>query len=89
MKKILILSQDSCPKCVVLDQYLKQGLNNQFEDDIEYVTREQDGKLFMSLARHHGIMATPALIIGQDVLLTPDPSNTLAFLEKHGYRFVE
>lgn len=82
-KKIIMLSQAQCPKCVVLDHYLSHGLNNKYEAQIEVVTRENDPKRFMALARQKGILATPALIAETEVLLNPDATNTLAFLEKH------
>lgn len=85
MKKIQILTQDACPKCVVLEHYFMHGLNDQFKNDIEYIKRENQNKQFMALARRYGIMATPALIIDGDVLHHPDANNTLAFLQKHGF----
>lgn len=83
MNKIILLSQNNCPKCVVLDQYLHLGLNDRFKDQIEIVSREKDAKRFMQLARHNGIMATPALICKDGVLANPTPENTLEFLEQH------
>ena len=83
MKKIILLTQNQCPKCLVLENYLKHELHDVYEDHIEIVKREAEPKRFMFLARNHGIMATPALISGDDVLLMPDSSNTKEFLEKH------
>lgn len=85
MKRIILLTQDSCPKCVVLEHYLVHGLNNRYETSIDIIKRESNPKMFMNYARRLGIMATPALIVDGDVLTNPDSSNTLAFLEKHGF----
>ena len=83
MKKIIMLTQDNCGKCIVLDEYLKNGLNDQYKDIIKVVHMGQDPKLFMSLARTHGVMATPALIAGDHALLDPNPSNTQDFIEEN------
>ena len=83
MTKILLLTQNQCPKCLVLETYLKHELHDIYLDQIEVIHREKEPKRFMALARCHGIMATPALISGDDVLRMPDASNTKDFLESH------
>lgn len=82
-KKIIMLTQNNCPKCVVLDTYFKEGLKGRFDDAITVVHRDQQSKEFMRLVRSHGIMATPALISGDDVLHHPSKDNVVEFLEKH------
>lgn len=79
---MIMLSQKNCPKCRVLEEYLKMGLNDRYVNDIEVVMREDDEKRFMKYARKHGIMATPALIAGDYVLHSPSNEDTLKFLEK-------
>lgn len=83
MSKIIMLTQDNCPKCVALKGFLEMGLRNKYENEIEIVKREEQPKRFMDLALNHGIMATPALIANEDVLLDTSPSKVGPFLEKH------
>lgn len=80
MKKIQMLTQDNCPKCIILDQFLENGLNDEYKDQIEVIHRSNDEKLFMSLARKHGIMATPALICGDEVLVDTSEAKVKDFL---------
>lgn len=83
MKKVIMLTQDNCPKCVGLKGFLEMGLKNKYEDSIEVVKKEDNPKRFMDLALSNGIMATPALIAEGDVLLDTTPSKVAPFLEKH------
>ncbi|CAM2838915.1 glutaredoxin family protein [Erysipelothrix tonsillarum] len=83
MAKIMMLTQDNCPKCIALKNYLEMGLRNKYAADIEVVKREDDPERFKMLALDHGIMATPALIGEQDVLVDTSPSKVNAFLEKN------
>lgn len=85
MNKIIMLTQNNCPKCVVLEEYLKNGLDNKYEEYIERISKEKRSKDFMALARRNGIMATPALIIGESVLINPNSENVLGFLKEHGF----
>lgn len=78
MKKIKMLTQDNCPKCITLKLFLEI---NEYIDDIEIVKREDNPKLFMALARKHGIMATPALIAGEMVLRDTSSANVSVFLK--------
>lgn len=83
MKKVKMLTQDNCPKCVALKSFLEMGLRNKYADNIEVVKREEKNEEFMDLVKKHDIMATPALVIGDDVLLDTSPSKVSEFLEKH------
>lgn len=83
MSKILMLTQDNCPKCVGLKSFLELGLKNKYSDAIEIVKKEDNPKRFMDLALEKGIMATPALIADEDVLLDTTPSKVIPFLEKN------
>ena len=83
MKKILILTQDHCPKCVVLEQFLRVGLKNEYIENIEYVKREDNESLFMKLVRKHGIQSTPALVCGDELLVNTEPSKVIEFIEKN------
>lgn len=77
MSKIILLTQEVCPKCHVLKQFLGGR-------DYDEVKREDDPKRFMALARKHGIMATPALIAGDSVLMDTKKELVDDFFEKHG-----
>lgn len=65
MKKIQMLTQDNCAKCIVLEKYLERS---RYFDLVEVVDRGKSPKEFMALVRKHQIMATPALIYGEEVL---------------------
>ena len=80
---MIMLSQKNCPKCRVLEEYLKMCLKDRYVNDIEVVMREDNEKSFMNYARKYGIMATPALIAGDNVLHSPSNEDALDFLEKH------
>ena len=83
MKKIIMLTQDNCTKCVTLKLFLEAGLKNQYAQHIEIVKREVNSKQFNALVRKHGIMTTPALIADDALLLNPDATNTEAFIKAH------
>ena len=83
MKKIQILTQDHCPKCSVLEQFLSVGLKNKYKENIEYVKREDNETLFMKLVRKHGIQSTPALVCGEELLVNTEPSKVIEFIEKN------
>lgn len=85
MKKIIMLTQKNCAKCVVLEEYLENGLQGQYENDMVRITREQHQNEFMKLARRNGIVATPALLIEDKVLVNPNPDNVLDFLKENGF----
>lgn len=83
MKKVIMLTQDNCPKCVALKSFLELGLKNQYVDNIEIVKREENPKRFMELALNNDIMATPALIAENEVLLDTTPSKVTPFLQRN------
>ncbi|MDE8256258.1 glutaredoxin family protein [Erysipelothrix rhusiopathiae] len=82
MTKIMMLTQDNCPKCMALKNYLELGLRNKYAEHIEVVKREDDPERFKSIALEYGIMATPVLIGGGEVLVDTNPSKVNAFFEK-------
>lgn len=81
MKKIQMLTQDNCPKCVSLKQFLELGLKNKYADHIELVKREENPELFMALVKKHDIMSTPALVAGDNVLYDTSVSKVPSFIE--------
>lgn len=80
---IKMLTQDNCPKCVALKNFLELGLRNQYNDKIEIVKREEQPDLFMELVRAHDLMATPVLIADAEVLVDTAPSKVTQFLQTH------
>ncbi len=80
---IKILSQQVCPKCDQLFQYLKFGLQDKYKDQIEIIKKEDNPEAFQAYVVKHQIMATPAIIIGDEVLKDCTPLNTANFLKKH------
>ncbi len=80
---IKILSQQVCPKCDQLFQYLKFGLQDKYKDQIEIIKKEDNPEAFQAYVVKHQIMATPAIIIGEEVLKDCTPLNTANFLKKH------
>lgn len=83
MKKIQMLTQDHCPKCIALEQFLVFGLKDQYKENIEIVKREDNEALFMKIVKKHGIQSTPALVCGDAVLLNTEPSNVTDFMNQH------
>lgn len=79
---IKFLTQAHCGQCVALKTYLEKGLKGQYDQHIEYVSREENPEEFMKYVQQFKIMSTPALIAGDEVLLDPKPGNVKAFLEK-------
>ena len=80
MSKVQLLTQDRCPKCVALKNFLEKGLRNKYSDDVVEVKREIDRQEFMALVEKHGIMATPVLIYEDQVLVDTTPSKVTDFL---------
>lgn len=81
--KIKMLTQNNCPKCIALEQFLEKGLKNKYKDDIQIIHRSVDEDLFMQEVEEHGIMSTPVLIAGSDVLRDTAPSKVSEFLKKN------
>ncbi|CAM3601125.1 glutaredoxin [Erysipelothrix urinaevulpis] len=81
--KIKMLTQDNCPKCIVLDEFLDKGLGNEYKDSIEVIHRKKNEKEFVTLVRKHRIMSTPVLIAGDNVLRDTSAENVVEFLKKH------
>lgn len=82
MSKVIMLTQERCPKCVALKSFLELGLRNKYADHIEIVKREEEPERFMEYVKAHDIMATPVLISKEDVLIDTNPSKVTSFLEK-------
>lgn len=80
--KVTMLTQNNCPKCTALKQFLTLGLRNKYADDIEVLNREDDEERFMSLVKKHNIMSTPVLIHEDEVLVDTAPSKVSDFLAK-------
>lgn len=80
---IKILSQQVCPKCDQLFQYLKFGLQDKYKDQIEIIKREDNPELFNEYVSKFQIMGTPAIVINDEVLKDCSPLNTANFLKKH------
>lgn len=83
MKKIKILTQNNCSKCIALKSYLEMGLRNRYAEDIEYVKREDDPEGFMEYVQQFDIMATPAIICDNAVLKDTAPSKVNTFLSEN------
>lgn len=81
MSKVIMLTQNNCPKCVALKSFLELGLRNKYENHIEVIRREDNPSLFMDYVSKYDIMSTPALISGEDVLVDTQPSKVSTFLE--------
>lgn len=81
--KIKMLTQNNCPKCIALEQFLEKGLKNKYKEDITIIHRSVDEDLFMHEVEEHGIMSTPVLIAGSEVLRDTTPSKVSEFLKKN------
>lgn len=80
---VKMLTQDNCPKCMALEQFLEKGLRNKYKNDIQIIHRSENEDLFMQEVQEHGIMATPALIANGDVLVDTTPSKVSEFLKEN------
>ena len=80
---IYFLTQDNCPKCVALKNYIEKALGTTYLNKISFIHRDHDSALFNELVSKFNIMATPCLIAGDDILRNPNLSNTRDFLDQH------
>lgn len=80
---ITILSQEVCPRCVQLYQYLKFAKQDKYKDQIKIIKKEDAPAEFQELAAKFQIMATPAMIVGENVLKDCTPSNVDTFLKQY------
>jgi hypothetical protein len=83
MAKAFLLTKDNCPQCVQLKMFLKMALRNQYEHELELVHLESSPDLFKDLVSKHKILATPAMIYGDDVLRGFEPQPVVNFLVKY------
>lgn len=83
MKKVKLLTQDNCPKCVQVKQFLELGLRNQYKDNIEIIKKEEQESAFFDLVRKFHLMSTPVLIFEDDVLVDLTPTKVSQFLKNH------
>lgn len=80
---IIILSQEVCPRCTQLYQYLKFAQQDKYKDQIKIVKKEDSPEEFKQLTKQFHIMATPVMIIGEHVLKDCSPLNVGEFLAKY------
>lgn len=80
---VKLLTKNDCPQCAQLKMFLKYGLNNKYEKDIEIVNKETDTKAFDKLISTYGILTLPAMISETEVLTKTQPTPVVAFLEKY------
>jgi glutaredoxin-like protein NrdH len=83
MNKAFLLTKDNCPQCVQLKMFLKMALRNQYEGQLELVHLETQPAVFADLVKKHKILATPAIIYGDEVLRGFEPQPVVNFLVKH------
>ncbi|CDR30186.1 Uncharacterised protein [Acholeplasma oculi] len=80
---VKLLTKNDCPQCAQLKMFLKFGLSNKYESDIEIVNKEDNKDLFEKLTAEYGILTLPAFIGADEVLTRTQPTPVVAFLEKH------
>ena len=80
--KVQILTQDNCTKCNSLKTFLDRGLGGRYNDKIEWVKREDNPEMFMTLAENHNVMATPTVIYGDQIMRNPNPNTINDFLKQ-------
>lgn len=74
--ELIILSQQTCPKCVGLKNYLKQGLDLDYKE----IMLEENPEKFRELVAKFGVRTTPVLIKGEEFLIDCSPSKVNDFL---------
>ena len=79
---IVVLTQDSCPKCENLKKFLDLGLKGKYNDQIEFVHRQTQEDRFNELVSQFSVMSTPVMIKGEEILRDTNPSKVMAFLDK-------
>ncbi len=80
---IYLLTQNDCPQCESIKQFLKHGLAGKYDGAIEIVNRQEDEDRFMSMVSEHSVRTTPCLIAGEDLLRQPTIGNIEEFIKSH------
>lgn len=80
---IYLLTQDGCPKCDAIKQFITKALGNSYLEKIKIVHRTENEELFRQLVKDNNIMSTPVLIADNDILLNPTISNVKEFIDKN------
>jgi glutaredoxin len=83
MAQAIILTKDQCPNCQNLKMFLKMALRDQYKDNLREVHQTHQAEEFASLVKTHTIMATPAIILGNEVIRGFEPQPVVNFLVKH------
>ncbi|MDD2213642.1 MAG: hypothetical protein PHR21_03765 [Oscillospiraceae bacterium] len=82
--QIIILSQEGCPRCAALRQYLSLGPRQALaRQAVVWVEREADPAAFTRLAQSRGIQSTPAVIWGSQLLRQPTLSQLNQLLDQY------
>ena len=83
MAKIQILTQDNCPKCNTLKQYITHGIGEPYTSEIEWIHKQKKPEKYHALVDKYNIMGTPAIIIGDQVLRNTTPLQVSSFLRDY------
>ena len=78
--KVQMLTQTPCPKCDNLKMFLKMGLGDKYQDDIEIVHAQDKPEQFNELAKAFQVQSTPVLIFGEEILRDCAPPKAEEFL---------
>lgn len=86
--KLIILTQETCPRCDTLKMFLKAAMKDVYKNDITYVKKEDDEFLFNQYVKSTGTTQTPTLVFEEDskvveVLQGFNPAKTKKALETH------
>lgn len=83
MSKLYMLTKPSCPNCSKLKLYLRTALNNEYQNDITIVDKEEDYEFFVKMVKKYMVLALPVLIKDDDILIDMKPELVKTFLKKH------
>lgn len=81
---IYLLTQDNCPKCNIIKQFIDKGLSVEEKEKIQIIHRQNDEVKFMELVKKYNIMSTPVLVSDDGcVLIDASISNVRDFVLSH------
>jgi hypothetical protein len=83
MQKVYVLTQDQCPNCHALHQFLQLALKDKYAPHIIKVHKSIDEALYRELVSMYNIKETPSLIYQDEIIQGFKPQITLDLFQKH------
>lgn len=64
--KLLILTKEDCPQCMILKNFLEYGLGGKYDDSIKFIKKEEDTDSYMLYVEKYSVSSLPAVINDSD-----------------------